>query len=121
MTVLSSPVQQIAAGPRQHSRSWFRAPSGPMTEFIFVPRQFTFGNGAPSSTRGRIRVLMVTPRLQGNVLLARNLTHSLSLSLSHPLLSMSHHQATTSEGMRDWEGLVCAVVICSVCTLVKVL
>jgi hypothetical protein len=32
-----SPVQKTAVGPRQHSRTCFRAPSGPMTIFLFFP------------------------------------------------------------------------------------
>jgi hypothetical protein len=30
----------IVAGPRQHSKSCFRSPSGPMTKFLFVARPF---------------------------------------------------------------------------------
>jgi hypothetical protein len=33
-------VQYIAAGPRQHSHSWFRNPLGPMTKLSFVLRPF---------------------------------------------------------------------------------
>jgi hypothetical protein len=32
-----SAIQHIAAGTRQHSRSWYQAPSGPMTIFLFFP------------------------------------------------------------------------------------
>jgi hypothetical protein len=62
--VQSSPVQLIAASPSQHSRSWFRAPSGPMTIFLFFPYLYVFRNGASFSKRGGVWLLLVTPPLQ---------------------------------------------------------
>jgi hypothetical protein len=36
--ILSSQSRSnIAAGPRQHSQSWFRTPQRPMTVFVFLP------------------------------------------------------------------------------------
>jgi hypothetical protein len=44
----------MTAGPRQHSRSWYRAPSGLMTIFLFFPDFHAFRNRASSSTSGRV-------------------------------------------------------------------
>jgi hypothetical protein len=38
----TNPVKSISAGPSQHSRSWFRAPLGPITIFLFVPDFYVF-------------------------------------------------------------------------------
>jgi hypothetical protein len=58
------PVWQIAAGPHQHSRNWFQAPSGPMTIVLCFPDFYVFWNGV-SSTRGAVWLLLVTPGLLG--------------------------------------------------------
>jgi hypothetical protein len=74
----SSPVGWIVAGPRQHSRSWFGAPSGPMTIFLFFTDFNVFWSGASSSTRGGVWLLLATtPSLLGSDSAgSHSLTHS---------------------------------------------
>jgi hypothetical protein len=80
--VLSSPVEQTAVGPRQHSRSWFWAPSGPMTVFLFCRDFYVFRNGASSSMRGGVWLLLVTPPL-----LRSDTAGSHSLTTTHSVRS----------------------------------
>jgi hypothetical protein len=51
---LPSPIQQISAGPRRHSRSWFRVPLAPMTILLFFPEYCSFWNWACSSRSGGV-------------------------------------------------------------------
>jgi hypothetical protein len=49
----------IAAGPHQHSRSWFRALLGLMTIYLFYSDFHMLWNGVSSLTRGRVWWLLV--------------------------------------------------------------
>jgi hypothetical protein len=61
----SSAGREIAAGPRQHSRSWLRVPLGPRSIFLFFSRLYLYWNGASSSPIGGLWLLLVTPPLLG--------------------------------------------------------
>jgi hypothetical protein len=75
-------VQSTAAGPRQHSRSWFQDPSGPTTKYLFFSGFYVFSNGASSLTRGRVWLLLVTPHL---------LRSDSAISHSHLLAQLTLH------------------------------
>jgi hypothetical protein len=79
----SGPVQLIAAGLSQHSRSWFPVPLGTMTMFLFFPDLYVFSSGASFLKRGSDYCWSL-PIYWGVTLLA----------LSHALLSprFSHSQ-----------------------------
>jgi hypothetical protein len=70
----SSPVQHIAAGPRQHSRSWYRAPLGSWPYFCSFQTCTCFEMGPPPRRKVRIWLLLVTPPLFREWLVAVTLT-----------------------------------------------
>jgi hypothetical protein len=62
---LNSPVHKIFAGPRRHSRSWFRVPSGPMALFLFFSEFYGFCNTTSDSAITGVWILLVTLLLLG--------------------------------------------------------
>jgi hypothetical protein len=88
----SSPVQQIATGPRQHSCSWFRATSESMTIFLF----HIFKWGLLFDKIG-VWLLLVTPPPLGS---------DSTGSHSHPL-NHSHYCCTRQRMIHErwkWRG-----------------
>jgi hypothetical protein len=75
------PVQWIAVGPRQHSRSWYRTPSALTTILLFFPVFYMFQNEAFSSGRGGVWLLLLNLPILGSDP-AGYFSQSLSLSLT---------------------------------------
>jgi hypothetical protein len=59
--------QWLPSGLHQHSCSWFRAPTGHRTMFLFFLHCYVFWNGASSSKIGGGWLLLVTPLFWGSV------------------------------------------------------